>query len=289
MASDCQVPVFAASSGLHSVGREGLPVAFWPLCPSVPVPFMELLRDAVEFVLHLDTHLGALAQQFGGWTYALVGLTVFCETGLVVTPFLPGDSLLFATGATIASIPETGLNVHLMAVVIFAAAFLGDAANYAIGQFFGERVAARFIKAVHLERTRAFYDRHGGKTIVMARFLPIVRTLAPFVAGMGAMNYRRFLIYNVVGAFAWTTLFLYGGYLFGNVPFVQDNFSLVILGVIGVSVVPVAVEFLRARLQGRQTTGAEGKVPAVAGTRVGARTGARTEAETEQGEQRGGV
>lgn len=249
---------------------------------------MEFLLDAVEFILHLDTHLGVLAQRFGGWTYALVGLTVFCETGLVITPFLPGDSLLFATGATIASIPETGLNVHLMAVVIFTAAFLGDTANYAIGQFFGERVAARFIKPVHLERTRAFYARHGGKTIVLARFLPIVRTLAPFVAGMGAMNYRRFMSYNAVGAFAWVVLFLYGGYLFGNVQFVKDNFSLVILGVIAVSVVPVAVEYVRGRMQNRRVAGpADEAAQAVASARAAARTVACVDAEAERDAGRG--
>jgi membrane-associated protein len=208
---------------------------------------MEFLREAVEVVLHLDAHLTELVDAAGPWSYAVLALVIFAETGLVVTPFLPGDSLLLAAGAVAAL---GGMIGHLRAAVLIAAAIIGDAVNYAVGRYFGERIAARYVKPAYLERTRSFYARHGGKTIVLARFVPIVRTLAPFVAGMGQMEYRRFAAYNVAGAFAWVLLFIYSGYFFGNLPAVKERFSLVIVGVIVVSLLPVAFEWWRARRSG---------------------------------------
>lgn len=208
---------------------------------------MELLHQFVDLILHLDHHLGVLVTSYGMWTYAVLFLIVFCETGLVVTPFLPGDSLLFAAGALAA----TGvLDVHALALLLIGAAILGDAVNYAIGRRIGPvvfRQDRRFIRREHLERTHAFYERHGGKTIVLARFLPIIRTFAPFVAGVAQMSYTRFATYNVVGGVVWVTLFLYGGYFFGSMPFVQDNFSVVVVAIIGISLVPIVVEWIRSR------------------------------------------
>lgn len=217
---------------------------------------MELLGDLIDFVLHIDVHLDAIVQAAGAWTYGVLFLIVFCETGLVVTPILPGDSLLFAAGA-IAARPAAGLSVHLIALLLVMAAILGDAANYAVGRYFGTKVAARFINPVYLERTQRFYEKHGGKTVVIARFVPIVRTFAPFVAGMGAMEYRRFFLFNVTGALGWVLLFTYAGYFFGNIPAVEERFSLVVLGIIGVSLVPILVEFVRARMKRPHTGGPE--------------------------------
>ena len=210
---------------------------------------MDAVRLLVDFILHIDVHLVEIVRQAGGWTYGVLGLIVFCETGLVVLPLLPGDSLLFAAGALSAK-PGGVLNVHLLAALLIAAAIAGDALNYAIGDRFGRAIAARgWVKASHLERTQRFFERYGGRAIVLARFVPIVRTVAPFVAGMGTMPYRQFFVYNVAGGVAWVLLFLYGGYLFGGLPVVEENFSLVILGVIVVSVLPIVVEVVRARLR----------------------------------------
>ena len=188
-----------------------------------------------------------LAGQFGRPLYGILFLIVFCETGLVVTPFLPGDSLLFASGALAA---VGSLNIHALFLLLTVAAILGDTVNYAAGHYFGEKVFssdARVLKQEYLDRTHAFFERHGGKTIVIARFVPIIRTFAPFVAGAGRMTYRHFLFYNVTGAIAWTASFLYGGYFFGNLPFVKQNFSLVILAIIILSLMPVVVEYWRHR------------------------------------------
>lgn len=220
--------------------------------PDLPPDRMEFLRGVVDFILHIDVHLAEIVRTAGPWTYGVLFLIIFCETGLVVTPFLPGDSLLFAAGAITAR-PDTGLNVHLMAVLLIAAAIIGDAVNYAVGRYLGERVAARFIKPAYLEKTRQFYAKHGGKAIVLARFIPIVRTITPFVAGMGTMEYRRFFFYNVTGALLWVLLFLYGGYFFGNIPAVEERFELVILGMIVLSVLPIAIEWIRHRLSNRGT------------------------------------
>jgi membrane-associated protein len=211
---------------------------------------MDILTYFVDFFLHLDQHLAELIGRYGLWTYGILFLIVFCETGLVVTPFLPGDSLLFAAG-TFAALGS--LHPFVLFVLLTAAAILGDTANYWIGARVGPRAFSgkvRFLNQTHLRRTEAFYERHGGKTIVIARFVPIIRTFAPFVAGIGTMAYPRFLAYNVFGAVLWVGLFVYGGYLFGNIPVVRQNFSLVIIAIILVSVLPIAVEWVRARRAG---------------------------------------
>lgn len=210
---------------------------------------MEIISDLISFILHIDQHLRELASQYGGWLYAILFLIVFCETGLVVTPFLPGDSLLFAAGS-LTALADSAMNIHLLFLLLTSAAILGDTVNYAAGQYFGEKVFspnARVLKQAYLERTHAFFERHGGKTIVIARFVPIIRTFAPFVAGAGSMTYRHFLFYNVTGAIAWTSSFLYGGYFFGNLPFVRQNFTLVILAIIILSIMPGVIEFWRQR------------------------------------------
>ncbi|HEU4830541.1 MAG TPA: DedA family protein [Gemmatimonadales bacterium] len=208
---------------------------------------MELLREFIDFFLHLDVHLAEIIERFGAGAYGILFLIVFCETGLVVTPFLPGDSLLFAAGA-FAALGSFEI-VPLMALLILAA-IAGDTVNYWIGARIGPRAFSgnvRFLKQEYLVRTTEFYEKHGGKTIVLARFIPIVRTFAPFVAGVGRMNYARFLAYNVVGAVVWVTLFTLAGFYFGNIPAVKENFTLVILAIIGLSVLPIAIEMVKAR------------------------------------------
>jgi membrane-associated protein len=207
---------------------------------------MDWLKSSIDFFLHIDKHLAEVIRDYGAWTYLILTLIVFCETGLVVTPILPGDSLLFAAG-TFAALGS--LNVHLLFLLLTAAAILGDTVNYAFGKFLGPqalKAPGRFLKKEHLERTQAFYAKHGGKTIILARFVPIVRTFAPFVAGVGVMSYGKFLLYNVVGGTVWVALFVYLGYFFGNVEIVKKNFSLVILAIIGVSVLPIAWEMINA-------------------------------------------
>jgi membrane-associated protein len=211
---------------------------------------MDLLTDFIDFFLHLDRHLAELIGRYGAWTYGILFVIVFCETGLVVTPFLPGDSLLFAAG-TFAALGT--LHPFVLFVLLTLAAILGDTVNYWIGARIGPRAfsgTVRFLNQTHLRKTEAFYEKHGGKTIVIARFVPIIRTFAPFVAGIGTMAYPRFLAYNVFGAVLWVGLFVYGGYLFGNIPVVRQNFSLVIVAIILVSVLPIAVEWFRARRAG---------------------------------------
>jgi len=208
---------------------------------------MELLSLIGSFILHVDQHLLELFREHGVWIYAILFLIVFCETGLVVTPFLPGDSLLFAAGALAAA---SGLDVHLMAALLFVAAVLGDSVNYAIGRSVGLRLFrdphSRVFRRDYLDRTERFYARHGPKTIVIARFMPIVRTFAPFVAGVGNMPYRVFFLWNVAGAFLWVGSFTYAGYVFGDLPAVRENFTLLILGIIVVSVLPVVIEAWKA-------------------------------------------
>jgi membrane-associated protein len=209
---------------------------------------LDLLRNAIDFFLHLDQHLSQVISQYGAWTHFILFLIVFCETGLVITPFLPGDSLLFAAG-TFAALGS--LDLGLMIVLLIVAAIVGDTVNYWIGSYIGPRAFSgnvRFLKREYLERTHAFYEKHGGKTIILARFIPIIRTFAPFVAGVGAMSYPKFLTYNVVGAVLWVGLFVLGGYFFGNIPTVRENFTLVILAIIAISVLPIVVETLRARM-----------------------------------------
>ncbi len=209
---------------------------------------MDLLKTVIEFVLHIDRHLSAIIQQFGAWTYAILFAVIFIETGLVVMPFLPGDSLLFAAG-TFAALGA--LDVRLLIALLAVAAVVGDTVNYWIGHRIGEkafsREDARFFKKEYLDRTHAFYEKHGGKTIIIARFVPIIRTFAPFVAGIGKMSYGRFLSFNVIGGVGWVVLLVGAGYFFGNIPFVRKNFSIAILAIILISTVPIAVEYFRHR------------------------------------------
>jgi membrane-associated protein len=224
---------------------------------------MELVHWFVDFFLHLDRHLAEVIQSYGTWTYALLFAIVFLETGLVVAPFLPGDSLLFAAGSFAALRQADGspvLGFPLLFGLLSAAAILGDTLNYGIGAYLGPKVfhfpRSRFFNPEHLHKTHAFYERYGGKTIIIARFVPIVRTFAPFVAGIGAMSYARFLAYNVVGGLLWVTLCLSAGYFFGNLPFVRNNFSLVILAIVFVSILPALVEYLRHRAEARRAAAA---------------------------------
>ncbi|MGA9349620.1 MAG: DedA family protein [Anaerolineae bacterium] len=205
---------------------------------------MELIRDLIELFLHLDKHLNVIIQTYGVWTYLLLFLVIFCETGLVVTPILPGDSLLFAAG-TFAALGS--LNVGLLFVLLAAAAIGGDTVNYWIGHFAGSKV--RFLNREYLDRTHRFYEKHGGKTIILARFIPIIRTFAPFVAGIGRMTYWHFISYNVIGGLAWIALFTFGGYYFGTIPVVKRNFSLVIVAIIFISLLPMVIELLSQRFR----------------------------------------
>ena len=212
---------------------------------------MELIGKLIDIVLHIDRHLGELIQQFGPWMYVLLFLIIFCETGLVVTPFLPGDSLLFAVGTFCALPPPNNLSLGWLLVLLPIAAVIGDTVNYWIGAKLGPRIFrgenVRFLNRKHLDRTHEFFERYGGKTIIIARFMPIVRTFAPFVAGMGKMTYSRFMAYNVIGGIVWCVSFLLLGYFFGNMPIVKKNFSLVILGIIILSILPGVFEFWRER------------------------------------------
>ena len=211
---------------------------------------MDLLHQILDIVLHLDVHLNEWATTLGPWLYVLLFVVIFCETGLVVTPFLPGDSLLFAVGA-LASLPDSPLSVPLLVGVMSVAAILGDATNYAIGHTVGPMVfrseRSRLLNPEHLARTQRFYERYGGKTIFLARFVPIVRTFAPFVAGIGRMRYGYFATWNVTGALVWVLSVGGAGYVFGQVPLVKRNFEIVVLAIIALSLAPMGVEYLRAR------------------------------------------
>ena len=207
---------------------------------------MELIGGFVDFILHLDTHLDQILKDFGPWCYLLFFVIIFAETGLVVTPILPGDSLLFALGTFAA---RGSLHIGLIFVILAAAAVLGDSANYAIGKYFGswilKKEGAWFLKKEHIDRTHKFYEKYGPKTIVLARFVPIIRTFAPFVAGVGKMSYARFLTYNVVGGVLWIAVFILGGYFFGNIQVVKENFTIVIFAIIIISVLPAVIEVLK--------------------------------------------
>ena len=211
---------------------------------------VELINDLIELFWHLDPqHFCDFVAQYAAWTYLILFTIIFCETGLVVAPLLPGDSLLFAAGAAAGL---GSLHVGWLLVLLSAAAIAGDTVNYWIGNYIGPRAFTgeiRFLKKEYLDRTHRFYQKHGGKTIILARFIPIIRTFAPFVAGIGAMTYGRFLIYNVVGGVAWVAAFVLFGYFFGAIPFVQEHFSLIVLAIIIISVLPLAFELFRARLQ----------------------------------------
>jgi membrane-associated protein len=211
---------------------------------------MDMLLNFIDIFIHLDQHLSLLIQSFGGWAYLIVFLVIFCETGLVVTPILPGDSLLFGLGAIAAM---GALKVEWLFVMLSIAAIAGDTVNYMIGHYVGPRVFAResgrFFKKEYLERTHRFYEKYGGKTIVIARFVPIIRTFAPFVAGIGSMTYSRFIAYNIVGGISWIALFIFGGYYFGNLSIVKRNFTLVIFAIIFISILPGVIEYVRQRRQ----------------------------------------
>ncbi len=209
---------------------------------------MEIVTWFIDFILHLDKHLTELVAQYHIWVYAILFVIIFCETGLVVTPFLPGDSLLFALGA-LAAVDETGtLSALWLWLLLMAAAILGNETNFRIGRFIGPRAFSGtipWLKQDYMLKTQAFYEKHGGKTIVLSRFVPIIRTFAPFVAGVGTMQRRRFALYNITGGFAWVTSFIWGGYLFGNVPLIKDNFGIVTILIIVLSLIPVALGFLK--------------------------------------------
>ena len=222
---------------------------------------MDFIMQIVDFILHVDKYLDMIIAAVGNWTYVVLFIIVFIETGLVVTPFLPGDSLLFAAGAFAA---RGAFDVILLYALMAVAAVLGDTANYWIGHYIGPRVfttKSRLFKKEYLDRTQAFYEKHGGKTIFLARFIPIIRTFAPFVAGVGKMTYGHFITYNIVGGIVWTAVFIFGGYFFGNLPFVEKNFSLVIIAIIVISVLPAVYEAIKNRRQPAKPA-AEEKTPA---------------------------
>lgn len=210
---------------------------------------MEILSGIFSFILHIDTHLGEIIARYGIWSYAILFGIIFAETGFVFTPFLPGDSLLFAAGAFAAI---GSFNIFLLLLFLFLAAFLGDTANYWIGHFFGQKIIDNPkipINQEHIDRTQKFYHKHGGKTIFLARFIPIIRTFAPFVAGVGRMEYKKFIYYNATGGLVWVSVFTLLGYFFGNIPEVKKNFSLVIIAIIILSVAPIISEFIKAKLR----------------------------------------
>lgn len=209
---------------------------------------MELISVVIDFVLHIDSHLAEIISKYGTATYAILFIIIFAETGFVFTPFLPGDSLLFAAGAFAAI---GNLNIVFLLLILCVAAILGDTVNYWIGHFFGEKLIANPkvpINKEHIEKTKAFFDKHGGKTIILARFVPIVRTFAPFVAGVGKMHYGNFISFNFIGGIAWVLIFTFAGFFFGNIPSVKDNFEFVILGIIVISLVPMVIEIVKAKL-----------------------------------------
>lgn len=211
---------------------------------------MDFIHLVIDFILHIDGHLAELFSQYGLWIYGILFLIIFCETGLVVTPFLPGDSLLFATGALVAISASSGLDINLMAFIVVSAAFLGNIVNYTIGRFFGKQLFrnpnSKIFRRDYLDRAHSFYDKHGGVAIIMTRFIPIIRTFAPFVAGISGMKYPKFIAYNIVGALLWVGIFLYAGYHFGNIPSVRKNFTLLILAILVVSVLPIFYEAWKA-------------------------------------------
>lgn len=215
---------------------------------------MEILHYLIDFVLHIDRHLQEIVTNYQTWTYLILFLIIFCETGLVVTPFLPGDSLLFAAG-TIAAMPGEPLSIYPLIILLITAAFLGDNTNYFIGKFLGHKVYEknyRLIKREYLDKTHVFYEKHGRITIIIARFMPIIRTFAPFVAGVGTMQYIRFVTFSILGNILWVTLFTLAGFFFGNIPLVKNNFSIAIITIIVISLLPMIITFGKKYLAGRK-------------------------------------
>ena len=210
---------------------------------------MEYIQYIIDFIIHIDKHLFEIVSQYQFWTYLILFVIIFCETGLVVTPFLPGDSLLFAAGA-IAAMEGNPLNIFVLVLVLIVAAIIGDSVNYEIGKLLGHKVYERdyrFIKKEHLLKTHEFYEKHGGKTIIIARFMPIIRTFAPFVAGVGEMSFKRFVSFNIVGGVLWVVAFSFAGYFFGNIPVVKQNFTIVVFSIIIISLLPMVYAFVQAR------------------------------------------
>jgi len=243
------VLAFAACVGMCILHLIAAPSALALTSPT------EAIQGLASFILHIDKHLTSLVAQYGAGTYALLFAIVFAETGLVVTPFLPGDSLLFAAGALAAL---GALSLPYVMITIFTAAVVGDAVNYTVGAWLGKKMLeSKFLKAEYIEKTEGFYEKYGGKTIILARFVPIVRTFAPFVAGVGTMTYSKFATYNIVGAAVWTGAFTLAGFLFGTLPVVQHNFTIVILGIVAISVVPIVIEILQSKREGTAATPAE--------------------------------
>ncbi|MDR2147062.1 MAG: DedA family protein [Tannerella sp.] len=213
------------------------------------------MQFLIDFILHVDEHLAELVSNYGTWVYAILFLIIFCETGLVVTPFLPGDSLLFVAGA-LAALPSNSLSIWLLILILTVAAILGDSINFEIGKFFGEKLFSnpdsKVFKRSYLEKTHHFYEKHGGKTIILARFVPIVRTFAPFVAGMGKMSYKYFISYNVIGGIFWIAIFLLLGYFVGNIPWIQSNLSVLVIVIIFVSILPAVFEVVKEKMKARK-------------------------------------
>ena len=218
---------------------------------------MEVIKFLIDFVLHMDEHLSVIISNYGTWTYGILFFIIFLETGFVITPFLPGDSLLFAAGSFAAL---GALNPVYLFILLSIAAVIGDTVNYSIGHYIGPRAFSgeiKYLKKEHLDRTSEFYEKHGGKTIILARFIPIIRTFAPFVAGIGAMTYSKFILYNVVGGISWVAIFTFGGYYFGNLPFVRENFEIVIFTIIFISFIPPVLEFFKARKEMKENKAEE--------------------------------
>jgi len=213
---------------------------------------MEVIKFFIDFVLHMDEYLNVIISNYGAWTYGILFFIIFLETGFVITPFLPGDSLLFAAGSFAAL---GALNPVYLFILLSIAAVVGDTVNYSIGHYIGPRAFSgeiKYLKKEHLDRTSEFYEKHGGKTIILARFIPIIRTFAPFVAGIGTMTYSHFILYNVIGGISWVAIFTFGGYYFGNLPFVRDNFEIVIFAIIFISFIPPVLEFFKARRENKR-------------------------------------
>ncbi|MBS3168581.1 DedA family protein [Candidatus Woesearchaeota archaeon] len=205
---------------------------------------MKMIKKIIDFILHIDQYLNVLIQNYGNLVYIFLFMIIFMETGFVVTPFLPGDSLLFVAGALAAT---GSLNVYIIFLLLSIAAILGDTVNYALGKYFGEKVFSRFIKKDHLEKTKLFFNKYGKKTIILARFIPIIRTFAPFVAGIGKMNYFTFLSYNIIGGIVWVGIFIFAGFFFGNVPIIKENLSIIIILIIIVSIIPAVIEYFKIK------------------------------------------
>lgn len=210
---------------------------------------MEIIKDLIDFILHIDKHLVQITSQYQGWTYLILFVIIFAETGFVITPFLPGDSLLFAAGALIAG-GNSGLEIYLLALLLIVAAFTGNTLNYALGNYFGHKVFKEDNKVLKLEyylQTKAFFDKHGAKAVIFSRFMPIIRTIAPFVAGVGSMPFLRYSLYNIIGGASWIILFLFAGFMLGNVPFFKAHFSLIGIAIIVVSIIPPIIAAIRSK------------------------------------------